>query len=84
MPRSDNHGGTKDADYRWALTSPGRLGLAFDAKVARHASGTRPGSLGIDVGTYRRHERQVLNLAHSQDTEPNHFTTELAQWSTTA
>ena len=63
MPRADDHGGTKDADYRWALTRHGRFGLAFDAKVARHACGTGPSRLGIGVGTDRRHEREVLNLA---------------------
>ena len=109
MPRSDDHGRAKDAHYRWALSSHGRLGLAFDAKVARHACGTGPSRLGIGVGTDRRHEREMLNLArclqasgkrsieldvdgtmriqgelgraraHSQDTEPNHFTANLAQ-----
>ena len=63
MPRPDNHGGTKDADDGWALTRDGSFGLAFDAKIARHACGAGTSSPGIEVGTYRRHERQVLNLS---------------------
>lgn len=63
MPRPENHGGTKDTDDGRALARYGSFGLAFDAQVARHAcrAGTR--RPGIDVGTYRRHERQMLHLA---------------------
>ena len=63
MPRPDNHGGTKDADDGWALTRDGSFSLAFDARIARHSCGTRTSSPGIEVGTNRRHEGQVLNFS---------------------